>query len=137
MMGYTLVFWSCFIKLPQIAKMEKNKSAVGVSVLSVYAEILSYLYTIADSWRLGISFSVYGEAVFITIQNWLILGLVWEYGRHSSPNEILGFFSSLTVFCYIIFWGGLSNESWVYVDYFAVLLVLLTRLPQIYRSYKT
>ena len=47
--------------------------------------------------------------------------------------------SSLTAYCYLLFWSGIGNELWiwVYVDELAIVFILLTRLPQIYKTYKT
>lgn len=65
--GFTIVFASPLLKLPQIIKIRENKSVGGISIVSTYIAIISFINTIADSRRLGIPFSVYGESVIIEV----------------------------------------------------------------------
>ena len=65
--GFTIVFASPLLKLPQIIKIKQNSSVEGISILSTYIAIFSFVNTIADSRRLGVPFSVYGETVIIEV----------------------------------------------------------------------
>ena len=66
-LGFGIIAGSCILKLPQILKITKNGSVDGIAAISIYSEIFNFMNTIANSVRLSLPFSVYGEGVFIQI----------------------------------------------------------------------
>jgi len=64
-LGFVIIAGSCILKVPQILKITKNGSVEGIAAISVYSEIFNFINTIANSVRLSLPFSVYGEGIFI------------------------------------------------------------------------
>lgn len=81
-MGYGLVVGGAVVKIPQVVKIVLEKSVFGISFSSVVMEGLTNWVTIVYSWYRGNPFSIYGENVFILVQNLVILMLFITYGRN-------------------------------------------------------
>lgn len=132
--GMAIVFGGCIVKLPQISKILKSRSAIGVSFLSYFLETLSYIVTIAYNLRSNNPFSTWGETMAITLQNMMILMLLPFY----SGNPSRALFSILIL-------GGLyyvlSNQELVPSELLGTLyastipIVLISRVPQIYSNF--
>lgn len=59
-----------------------DKSVYGISFTSVLTESMTNWVTIVYSWHRGNPFSIYGENVFILVQNLLIMALFVLYARN-------------------------------------------------------
>jgi len=85
--GFSLIFFSIFLKLPQIYKIIKRKKIKSLSTTSVLLEIavncISYCYHRVN----GFPISTYGETIIILAQNVIIGFLVF----HISPNHSIIF----------------------------------------------
>lgn len=81
-MGYGLVLGGAIVKVPQVIKILMNKSVYGISFVAILMESLTNWVTIVYSWYRGNPFSIYGENVFLLVQNLLILLLFIIYGRN-------------------------------------------------------
>eukprot|EP01083_Nonionella_stella_P300251 1023966_1 len=136
LLGYAIICGSFALKIPQIIKIVSAKSAAGLSVLSIVIESLAFLVTTAYFYRQGYAASTYGESPIIFIQNMIILLLVFSYTKDSS------FIMGLLL---VIAYSGLFAVSLTeFVPLFVVqklfasnlLMVLGSRLPQIYTIYK-
>lgn len=68
-----MVAGGAIVKIPQIIKILIDKSVYGISYSSILFELATNWITIVYSWYRGIPFSIYGENVFIGVQNILIL----------------------------------------------------------------
>ena len=62
-------------------KIINNKSVEGLSRLSHYVGIVTLLQMVGQSMHLGLSFSVYGENLFVFIQTAFIVALMWVYDK--------------------------------------------------------
>lgn len=78
-LGYGIVAGAAMVKLPQILKIVMAKSAANISRLSVYTELLCNLWVGAYNVIEGNPFSTYGESVLISIQNGVIVLLLWTF----------------------------------------------------------
>ena len=65
---------------------------------------------IADSHQLNMSFGVYGEAIFIIVQNLIIVSQIWKYNQNSTPLEKTLVLTALFYASYIVFIGGISEN---------------------------
>ena len=84
-LGIGIVGASAVVKVPQILKLTRSRSAEGVSFLSYLLESASYLVTLAYSFRSGFPFSTYGETALILAQDVVIAVLVLNYsGRQGA-----------------------------------------------------
>ncbi|OAA68227.1 polyketide synthase [Niveomyces insectorum RCEF 264] len=116
-LGVGIVAASAVVKVPQIVKLVRARSAAGVSFLSYLLETTSYLVSLAYNVRRGFPFSTYGETAFILAQNVVITLLVLHYsGRRGWAATLAagiwleggtGQLSAFTVFNYLL--GSLSR----------------------------
>lgn len=135
--GFAIVLGACILKVPQISKILANKSVDGIPALSCYAEFLNLVGLLANSMRLNLSFSVYGEAVFINIQNVLIILLVWKFNKSISIVEKIVFFLFTSVYAFVIFEGSMMTpELWDIVVSSQLVLQIIQRVPQIITTFK-
>jgi uncharacterized protein with PQ loop repeat len=51
--GYAVLLGSCFRSMPQIARIVRNRSVEGLSLLAVAAELVAYSIMVAYNTRLG------------------------------------------------------------------------------------
>lgn len=136
-LGYAIILGSTILKVPQILKIMASRSVDGIAAFSYYVEVIGYLGTIGNSRRQGLSFSVYGEGVFIEFQNFLIIMLIWNYNKSIFMLEKL-FFCCLTfAYAFLLFEGSLMTpEIWDMIASSGIVLVLLQRIPQIIQTWR-
>ena len=88
-LGYGLVLGGAIVKIPQVIKIVMNKSVFGISYQSIILETLTNWITIIYSWYNVIPFSIYGENVFLLVQNLLIMAFFCFYSpRNGSMYAI-------------------------------------------------
>ena len=78
-LGIGIITAASVVKVPQILKLVRSRSASGVSFLSYLLETASYLISLAYNIRNGFPFSTFGETAFILVQNVVITLLVLNY----------------------------------------------------------
>jgi len=95
-LGYAIILGAMFVKVPQIINLLKSRSAAGLSVLALFGETAGILFTTAYSVRSGFPFSAFGEGVFMSAQNVVIVILVFHYSGQTLYNVVfLPVFSAL------------------------------------------
>ena len=134
--GFAIVAGSCILKVPQILKITNSGSVEGIAAISIYVETLNFINTAANSVRLGLAFSVYGEALFIEVQNVVIILLLWKYNKHINSAEKLIVSLAIIAYTYLLFEGSyLTEEHWSLISSSSMGLTVLTRVPQIYTTF--
>jgi hypothetical protein len=109
-LGYVIVAGSCLFKLPQIMKMNSNRSADGIPPISLYAEFINLIGLLGNSIRLQLSFSVYGEAVFTNVQNLAIIYLIWQYNKSVGLAQKMIFIVFTIAYSYVLLEGSLMTD---------------------------
>ncbi len=109
-LGYGIILGALFLKVPQIQKLLSSGRADGLPAISCYAEFINYQCTLANSIRLNLPFSVYGEGVFINVQNVVIIWLVWQYNKSISFLEKGVFILVSLVLSYFLFEATMMTE---------------------------
>lgn len=87
-LGIGIIAASSIVKVPQIIKLVRSKSASGVSFLSYLLETSSYLISLAYNIRNGFPFSTFGETALILGQNVIITVLVLNYAGRASAAAV-------------------------------------------------
>ena len=80
-LGFGIIAFACIVKLPQILKIAKSKSASGLSMLSFELEQLALTVHATYGSILGLPFSAYGEAVVLILQNTLLLSQIYVFAK--------------------------------------------------------
>lgn len=75
--GTGIMLGSLCLKLPQIVKLVRNRSVLGLSLAAAYSEIPMYSSFAIYHARLGYPWDTYGENVIITAQNLAIIAIFW------------------------------------------------------------
>lgn len=74
------------VKLPQIYKIIHSKSVRGVSLTSYLLDTASQLIAVAYNIRQHFPFNTYGESAFLTIQNVVIILMIFAFSHQSSKT---------------------------------------------------
>ncbi|XP_048131299.1 mannose-P-dolichol utilization defect 1 protein homolog 2-like isoform X4 [Rhodamnia argentea] len=81
LVGYCLIAASTTVKLPQILKILKHRSASGLSMLSFELDVVGYTIALAYCLHKGLHFSAYGELVFLLIQSIILVAIIYYYSQ--------------------------------------------------------
>ncbi|CEH18468.1 Predicted endoplasmic reticulum membrane protein Lec35/MPDU1 involved in monosaccharide-P-dolichol utilization [Ceraceosorus bombacis] len=139
-LGAGIVIFGSILKIPQIFKIVRNRSAAGVS-LGMYAlEVLAYDISLAYAVRRRIPFSTYGENASLTVQNMLITLLIMHYKPASTlstrstshARSLLLAALSMLLLSYALFTPAIiSDANLAILQLFSIPISLLSKVPQI------
>ncbi|KAM4536430.1 mannose-P-dolichol utilization defect 1b [Odontesthes bonariensis] len=87
-LGIGIILGSVMVKLPQILKLMRAKSAEGLSFKSVLLELLAITGTMVYSIANKFPFSAWGEALFLMLQTVTIGFLIQQYGGSISRGLV-------------------------------------------------
>jgi mannose-P-dolichol utilization defect protein 1 len=129
-LGIGIIAASSVVKVPQIVKLVRSKSASGVSFLSYILETSSYLISLAYNLRNGFPFSTFGETALILAQNVVICVLVLRYsGQTSNAALFMGLLATAVTTLFSP--NFLSMEKLSYLQAGAGVLGVASKVPQI------
>ena len=132
-----IVLFSFTSKLPQILNMYKSKEMKGLSYLSIYLDVFSFLCSALYPFHMGYSFFTYGESVIILIENLFIFFLAWSYDiNQSSDRQNMSFSLIICIFLFICYKGVLDEKCWKLVGSASTVLSVGSRITQIMKSCK-
>eukprot|EP00794_Sanderia_malayensis_P010726 gene10726-11874_t len=83
-LGYGIVLGSSLVKVPQVVKVLQANSVVGLSFLSIMMELMSLLFNTSYSMDQGFPFSAWGESLFMSIQDVILILLFFYYNNQLS-----------------------------------------------------
>ncbi|GAU27307.1 hypothetical protein TSUD_05330 [Trifolium subterraneum] len=75
LLGYAIVAASTTVKLPQ------HRSVRGLSMLSFELEVVGYTISLAYCLHKGLPFSAYGELLFLLIQAFVLVAIIYYFSR--------------------------------------------------------
>eukprot|EP01080_Neovahlkampfia_damariscottae_P001193 gene1193-10707_t len=132
-LGYGVVGGSLLYKLPQIFSILRAKSVMGLSILSIFLELLGVTINLSYNFRKGFPFSTWGEYVFMLIQTIIILFLVDYYtGSFRFIQWVLYFGLTYALFTPSI----LQEENLKIAQQLAVPIFAFSRATQIFVNFK-
>mmetsp|Transcript_14935 Transcript_14935/g.16895 ORF Transcript_14935/g.16895 Transcript_14935/m.16895 type:complete len:369 (+) Transcript_14935:60-1166(+) len=88
LIGALIIFGSLTVKIPLIRNCVEAKSTEGLAESSLISEILSLTISICYNILNGIPISTWGEFLTVQVQNFVILSLIWYYGRRPLFNPV-------------------------------------------------
>jgi len=133
MLGYAILLGSLIVKIPQIQKIMNAKSAKGISLSSVLLELVMYLIGWSYSFRRGFAFNTYGESAFMSVQDLVIVTLIFLFNKGLS----LQFFAIITLYAattYAFLFNPMQlvpMEVIVTLQQFTIPILIASRIPQI------
>ncbi|KAJ1920380.1 hypothetical protein H4219_000918 [Mycoemilia scoparia] len=134
-LGLGIVLGGCIVKLPQIYKIVKSRSAIGISLLAYIQETIANIITLAYNLREGNPFTTYGETLFIGIQNYLITIMLYMFsGRNFQAFVMAGVLLGFTFALFDSTW--VSQSLLEKLQGATVAMILSSRASQIYNIWK-
>lgn len=132
-LSYGIVLGAMLVKAPQITNILLSSSVSGISFLSLILETTAILISLGYNFREGNAFSTYGEGVFITLQNVVLLFLILKFTENlkSLPFVLLSL-STLLYYVVIVSSGSMLTK----LQMGTVFIGIASKLPQIVSNYR-
>lgn len=132
-LGLGIIGGSLLVKVPQIVKIVKNKSAEGINVFSVLLDLFAITSMISYSFISGFPFSSWGDGVFLGLQTLAIAVLVMHFKGNTVQATAF-----LAAYFAVLFaaTSGLTpvNVLWT-CQAMNIPIVLISKLMQAYTNY--
>lgn len=140
-LGYAIVLGAAFVKVPQLINI-MTKGVAGLSTLMFTLEITGYAIIVAHSVQHGFTFSGFGEAFFVLMQDFVIVFLIvmnskklLDFLQFTSCIVVLGLLSAGVKRNYqsgeIILDHGLME----YLRALCIVIFSASRVPQIVTNF--
>ncbi|KAK8884462.1 PQ-loop repeat-containing protein 3 [Tritrichomonas musculus] len=134
--GYGLIAFSSILKLPQLFVIIRHKSGYGLSITSLFMEIVANVLAYSYHRQKGFPFSTFGETLLIMIQNIFIAFFVTHY----SPNYNLFlwnlFILSNSCLVFAVERGIVSDNVMATLWAICLPLSIAYKIPQILHTYR-
>lgn len=132
-LGVAIILGSALVKIPQIIKLMNAKSAVGLSLNALLMEMLSITFTTAYSVHKEFPFSAWGECLFMSIQNLIIVVLVFVYGQ--SYSTALFFVPSYLGLNYFLCSAATPIALVMKLQQSTLVILIISRFLQIWENF--
>jgi len=132
-LGIGIILGSAMVKIPQILKLMNAKSAVGLSLNALLMEMLSITFTMAYSVHKEFPFSAWGECCFMSIQNLIIVVLVFVYGQ--SFSTALFFVPSYLGLNYLLCSAATPMALVMKLQQSTLVILMISRFLQIWENF--
>lgn len=109
--GWLVVAGSCFRSVPQIVRVLRAKSVEGLSLASFTIEALACAVSVAYNAYHRYPFSTYGDSVICLAQNFVIIGLIFVFGRGLRRRVQTGTAALLAAACAFLFSGACPSPQ--------------------------
>ena len=134
-LGLAIILGSFLLKAPQIFNIVKSKSGSGLSLSSLYFDVMAFICPSVYGFRQGFPFLSYGESIVILVQNIIIVLLVWMYTKEVTTGHKLKVFVLISAAI-----GGafaLPSGYLQLLPSIAIVLTIASRVPQVYANYSS
>lgn len=134
LLGIAIILGAVIVKVPQILKMVTNKSAAGIAPSTYLLENVVYAIIGSYYYNKGYPFSTYGENVFLLIQGYVLVFLVFKF------NQQLGltFWASavgFTLFVFALAQNVVGTEVLTMLQGATIPISAASRVPQIIENF--
>lgn len=131
-LGIAIVGASAIVKVPQILKLIRSRSSVGVSFVSYALETASLLITLSYGVRNQFPFSTYGESALIAVQDVVVGVLVLSFADR--PTAAAAFIAVVAASVYALLFDQtlVDAQTMSYLQAGAGALSIASKAPQIY-----
>ncbi|XP_004207268.1 mannose-P-dolichol utilization defect 1 protein isoform X1 [Hydra vulgaris] len=80
-LGCVIIVGSMIVKVPQIIKLLQAKSGEGLNIISLLSELAVSTFSITYAFQKRFPFSSWGEALFLAVQNGVLVILINYYNK--------------------------------------------------------
>ena len=131
-LGYGVVVGSAMVKVPQIVKVVRARSAQGLNIWSYYAELLAFTLNLAYNLEKKFPFSTWGETSFMSIQTTILIILCYYYSGNISGVVIFPVVYSVLV--YIVTCGVVPVDIHTKMQIGILPIISFSKCLQIYEN---
>jgi len=130
---FVIILTSIISKLPQIYYMINENNILSLNYISIYFEIIYYVFRILYPYINNNNIITYLECILILIELIIIFLLNWKYSQDQNIDRNNFFFSSfLIIFIYLNFKiEFITKEQLKKIYIFSTLLLIISRIKQI------
>uniref|UniRef100_A0A1A9VMH9 Mannose-P-dolichol utilization defect 1 protein homolog n=1 Tax=Glossina austeni TaxID=7395 RepID=A0A1A9VMH9_GLOAU len=134
LLGFAIIAGSLLVKVPQIMKIIKSKSAEGVSFIAVLLDLIAITSHMAYSYVNGYPFSSWGDTSFLAFQTLVIAELILYYQCY----PILSYVFSMAYggFAYTLCSGKTPLHVLTTMQSLNIPILLAGKLSQAYTIYQ-
>ena len=112
----------------------RSKSAEGLSLTGFETELVAYTLTFAYGLHFELPFTGYGEAVIMSVQDVLLLALIYKYS--GTPLSHVALFTGVYAGGLgVLLSGKLGDDVMQALSALSFVTIMFARLPQIYANY--
>ncbi len=135
-LGIAIILGSCLNKTPVMMNLYRSKSTSGMSLPSIYGEMIVYINAAFYGILSGHPLTAYGENLALFFQSFIIVNLMWEYSQPAASLLERGIVN-LFVSIYIVFLLTMIPPTHYYLLMTSIMPVLLySRGTQILATYQ-
>ncbi|EXJ95844.1 mannose-P-dolichol utilization defect 1 [Capronia coronata CBS 617.96] len=135
-LGIAIISAASIVKVPQIIKLVKSRSAEGLSFTSYLLETASFVITLAYNVRNGFPFSTYGETSLIAIQDVVISVLILVYSNKTAQAGAFLAAVGSAVYALMVSDTLVNNTQMTSLQAGAGGLSIASKIPQILAIYR-
>ena len=133
-LGYSIVILGSIAKVPLMLNIMKAGSTSGLSMFGLFIESFGCSLMIGYNVHNNNEFNIYGELVFLLLQNVIILFLFLHY--NSCYSHFTLYVAILLSSLYLLLNDILPSQIYSYNIPINILIVLLSKSPQIFINHK-
>jgi len=133
-LGCGIIAGSLGVKLPQILKIWKSKSAEGLNLFSIFLDLFAITFNLSYSFVKGFPFTAWGDVFFVAIQTAIIACLVLTYG--GGIRKAFVFLTVYATICYVLMGGTAPIEFLWSMQGFNIPILVLGKLSQAWTNFQ-
>lgn len=135
LLGYAVIVGASVVKIPQIVRLIKAGSARGIAASTYIIENIAYTICASYYMNNGYPFSTYGENIFLLLQGYVLVLLVFKFNCHLGPQFYLAAIA-FTLFVMVLFTNVVGMQVLALLQGCSVPLTAASRVPQILTNFK-
>jgi mannose-P-dolichol utilization defect protein 1 len=135
-LSFGVVAGSLVYKLPQILKVQNNRSAKGLAMLGVLLELLSVTISFSYSYNQGFRFMTYGEAVFVAAANLIIICQILSFEHGGVGIQGVAGIALYGAGVYALLSGLVPFPVLLILQGCVTPMTIASRVPQIWESFR-
>jgi len=135
LLGYSIVASSTIVKVPQILSIVRGKSAAGLNPLMFILENIGYTIGLSYSFNKGFPFSTYGENLFVLIQGFILVYIIFLYNKKLNMQFYVGVIL-YAIFAITMLGGIIPIHIQKIFQTSTIGIFIAARVPQILTNYR-
>eukprot|EP00118_Oscarella_pearsei_P000406 m.4879 g.4879 ORF g.4879 m.4879 type:complete len:243 (+) comp11463_c0_seq1:54-782(+) len=133
-LGMGIVLGSVLVKLPQMVKIVRQSSVIGLSLVAFFLELIAVTFTMSYNAVNGYPFSTWGESFFISIQCAILVAMFLYYtGR---PIVSMGFLLVYAAVACGLSFGFVPVDLLTSLQVTTIPVMMASKAFQIWENYK-